>query len=142
MQPALQDINVMQGDSRDFFFRVRDRVWDAGIQDWIAGDYTDLSNWTGKSQIRKPQAATAGGIPELVGDWAVFITNQTTTKGGVLLRLTAAQTTSFPAAAATLAQALATTPNLVWDVQLNGPTGDVSTFISGGIRVLPEVTRL
>lgn len=138
MQPVLRDINIMQGDTRDFFFRVRDRVYNEFLGEWQAGAYTDLTNWTGKSQVRAPGT----NQNNLLVEWTVFITNQATTRGGVLLRLTPVQTAGLPPAAGTLAQALAAPPNLVWDVQLTSPTAEVNTFISGGARVLPEVTKL
>lgn len=123
MQPAVQDLTIYQGDSFDFFFRVRERVYDALLQEFVAGAYINLTGWTGKSQIRAtPDAA------DVLADFSVTISNQTTTPGGVLLRLTNAQTAALP-------------PGGVWDVQLINTAGEVKTFIGGRVIVPREVTR-
>lgn len=130
MQPVTQDIEVYQGDTFDFFFRVREREWDAFNEVWVAGAYVDLTNWTGKSQIRQTHEAT-----EVLAEFAVTISNQAVTPGGVLLVLTPAQTAALPPRP--------TAPSLppVWDIQLTNPAGEVRTFIKGNVLVSKEVTR-
>lgn len=139
MQPVAQDINIYQGDVRNFFFRVRQQVFNPLSGLYEPGDYTDLTNWTGKSQIRN---LAGNQNTSLLAEWTVNIVNQTSTRGGVLLRLSPAQTAALPQSGPTIGAALAAVPTLVWDVQLTDPTGDPYTFIAGGVRVLPEVTRL
>lgn len=123
MQPALQDLAIYQGDSYDFFFRVRERVYDPVLGDFVPGDYINLTGWSGKSQIRATVEAT-----DVLAEFSVTFTDQTTAPGGVLLRLTAAQTTALP-------------PSGVWDVQLTNPAGEIRTFIAGRVTVAREVTR-
>lgn len=125
MQPASQDLEIYQGDTFTFFFRLRNRVWDEETQTYIGGTYIDLTNYTGKAQIR----ATADD-PTVLQELTVTLANQATLPGGVLVSLTAAQTAALP------------TTGGVWDVQLTSPTSEVQTFIAGRVTVTREVTRL
>lgn len=124
MQPARQDLTIYQGDTYDFFFRVRERVWNAEIKEFQPGAYIDLTGWTGKSQIRATPDATA-----VLAEFAVTISDQVATPGGVLLVLTPVKTTALP------------TSGGVWDVQLTNVAGEIRTFIAGKVTVFPEVTR-
>lgn len=127
MQPAPQDLTIYQGDDYSFFFRLRERIWDVAAEQYVAGDYVDLTGWSGKSQIRvSPQSA------DPVAEFEVVITNQVTIKGGVILKLTNAQT-------AALLPALQS--GGVWDVQLTNEVAEVQTFIAGKVTVTAEVTR-
>lgn len=123
MQPAPQDLSIYQGDSFDFFFRVRERDWDPFTETYTAGPYVDLTGWTGKSQIRQTHEAT-----DILAEFTVTFSNQATTPGGVLLTLTPAQTVALPAKG-------------VWDVQLTNTAGEIRTFIAGSVTTSREVTR-
>lgn len=123
MQPAVQDLSIYQGDSYDFFFRVRERVYDPVMEEFTAGDYINLTGWVGKSQIRVTHDAV-----EVLAEFSVTLSDQTTTPGGVLLMLTPAQTAALPSKG-------------VWDVQLTNTAGEIRTFIAGGVTVSREVTR-
>ena len=123
MQPAVQDLTIYQGDSFDFFFRVRDRTYDVALEEFVPGAYINLTGWTGKSQIRATPEATA-----VLAEMSVTLSNQSTTPGGVLLKLTSVQTAALPASG-------------VWDVQLTNTAGEVKTFIGGRVVVPREVTR-
>lgn len=124
MQPAQRDITLYQGDTYSFFFRVRERVWDDFTSQWVPGDYVDLTNWSGKSQIR----ATHGSAGVLA-EFTVVFPNQVTTRGGVLLTLTKEMTSAITATTG------------VWDVELVNATNERRTFISGTVTIRPEVTR-
>lgn len=130
MQPVLQDISVYQGDTFDFFFRVRERVWDPALEEYVAGNYINLTGWSGKSQIRASADATA-----VLAEFTVTISDQAVTPGGVLLVLTPAQTAALPATASP------TVPAAIWDVQLTNGAGEIRTFIRGAVTVTREVTR-
>jgi hypothetical protein len=77
----------------------------------------DLTGVAVKSQIRN----RPGGVLVLELPCVVTLPNT------VGIVLTAAQCAALPAAA-------------VWDMQLTYPTGDVSTVVSGGVNVVPDVT--
>ena len=125
VQPAAQDLTIYQGDTYDFFFRLRERVWDSGSETYVAGSYIDLTGYTnGKAQIRATPADST-----VLAEFTVTLSNQSTIPGGVLLTLTASQTAALP------------TTGGVWDVQLTSPTAEIRTYIAGAVRVLPEVTR-
>lgn len=124
MQPSPQDITIYQGDNYDFFFRLRERVWDAGLGDYVAGAYIDLTGWTGRSQIRANATAAAP-----LAEFAVTLSDQTATPGGVLLTLTPEQTAALPPGTA------------VWDVELTNNVAEVHTYIAGRVNVSAQVTR-
>ena len=125
MQPVPQDIQVFQGDNYDFFFRVRNAVYNSVTQTYSAGTYVVLTGYTGKAQIRATPTATA-----LLAEFAVIIPDQTLTPGGVLATLTPVQTAALPSAGG------------VWDLQLTNGTGEVRTFVAGKVIVTQEVTRV
>lgn len=116
--PAVFDPEVYQGDSWDLFFRVKAR--DAG------GNlvYQDLTGATPKAQFR-PNAASSTITAELT----CTLSNQSTTPGGVLVRLS-------PAQSAGLAPG-----NLVWDCEISYSNGDKRTVLAGAVTVIAEVTR-
>jgi hypothetical protein len=124
VQPAAKDIVLYQGDDYSFFFRVRERVWDDFTNQWVPGNYVNLTNWSGKSQIRA--TASSGTI---LAEFTVVFPNQATTPGGVLLQLTDTQTAAL------------VNPTAVWDVELVNTTNERRTFIAGIVTVIPEVTR-
>lgn len=125
MQPVVQDISIYKGDSFDFFFRVRNRVFDPATQTYVPGTYVDLTSWTGKSQIRATE-----DTPTVIAEFTVTIANQATAPGGVLLSLSPAITSGLPPTGGK------------WDVQLTNPTAEVRTFIRGSVLVTKEVTRV
>lgn len=131
MQPVTQDITVYQGDYFEFFFRVRDRVWNAalngGLGGWEPGSYRDLTGKRARAEIR----ATAGGATALATfSYTLFDQTDPLTKGGVLLYL-------LPAAT------LALVANGVWDVQVESNITtplDVQTYIAGAVTLVKQVT--
>lgn len=127
MQPVTQDIVIYEGDFFDFFFRLRQRVYDAASDSLVPGPYIDLTGWTFKSQIRaSPSASTAI-------DFDAAISDQVVTPGGVYLSLAAAVT-------ANLAAALNNNAG-VWDVQGTNPAGEPRTYIRGAVALTPQVTK-
>jgi len=125
VQPVTQGITVYQGDTFDFFFRVRNRVYDVATSAYIAGTYVDLTGWTGKAQIRANADAAV-----VLAEFSVTISNQITTPGGVLLVLTPALTAALPATGG------------FWDVELTNAVAEVRTFIAGAVTVTKQITRV
>lgn len=113
--PASSDITVYQGDTFEYFFRIKDTA---------TGVYFDLTGWTIRAQIR----ATAAAVNPLA-TFTVTLSNQATIRGGCLLSLTPVQTA-----------ALSKTGG-VWDVEFTEPDGTVTTYIAGKVEVIEEVTR-
>lgn len=123
MQPVPQDLRIYQGDTYDFFFRLRERVWDEAAGDYVPGDYINLTDWTGKSQIR-----TAVTAADPMAEFDVVFTDQALIPGGVLLKLDKDTTSGL-------------TGNGVWDVELIDNVGERRTYIAGKVIVTPQVTR-
>lgn len=118
--PATKNITLKRGDSFDFFFRAKGRN--------SSGDlvYLDLTGVTVQSQIRSSQN------DNLIVAFTCSITNQTTTPGGVLLRLEDTATSS-----------LAPTSAAKWDVELKWPgvNGDRKTVLEGSVTITADTTH-
>lgn len=121
MKPATLNIEIFKGDTYTLFFRVREKLADGSL-----GDYIDLTGATAKSQIRQSEDSST-----VLGEFTATIGDQVATPGSVLLTLTAAETT-----------ALALTQNGVWDVQITYADGKVRTYLKGTVTLLKEVTRV
>lgn len=130
MQPVPQDIDIYRGDFFDFFFRVRERVWDPATETYIGGAYVNLTGWTGKAQIRATKDAVA-----VLAEFTVTFSNQATVPGGVLFTLSGVQTAALP-----LTPAPPASP-AVYDMQLTNAAGEPRTFVAGFARVEGDVTR-
>lgn len=124
MKPWPHDLSIRRGDTKELFFRVRERVWDETTSAYIPGAYRDLTGWTVLAQYRATEDAN-----EVLAEFAATIMDQGVTPGGVLLRLTPAQTASL------------TILTGVWDCQLTDPAGDVYTYIAGKVAVDKDVSR-
>lgn len=125
MKPGKYDLEVYQGDTFRRTLRLRSRVLDVDGVTWIAGDYIDLTGYTGKAQFRETVLAA-----DVAAEVTVTIGDQATLLGSVNLALTPIQT-----------GALAKT-GYKWDLQLTDPSGDVNTYLKGDVTVEPEVTHL
>ncbi len=129
MEPFQKDIKIKRGDTKEIFFRVRTKVWNAVDLVFEPGPYKDLTGFTVTSQVR---ATKASADPLLT--FAVTLGNQadlTDGRGAVLLKLTAVQTASVP---------LATVAG-VYDVQFSEPDADVFTYLEGNVLFTEDVTR-
>lgn len=130
MIPGAQDLTIQQGDDFTFVFRIRNKVWDpsanGGAGGYVAGDYVDLSGYVGAAQIR-----AKASDPTTLGDFTVTLADQTnpTTVGTVIVTMDHTLTAALP------------TTGGVWDVQLTDTGGLISTYLTGKVTVLAEVTR-
>lgn len=112
-QPQTYDLQLYQGDSFSFTFRLKDSL----------GAYVDLTGATPSAQIRaNPDSTTT------IADFTCVIENQSTMRGGVTISLSAAQTTGMATAG-------------FWDVQLEFTDGTVKTYLKGAVTVGKEITR-
>jgi hypothetical protein len=123
MRPAVHNIEIYRGDTFEIFFRVRTKVFNEIDQEWEPGPYKVLTGWTGLAQIR----ASADAV-SIDATLTVTLSNQTTTPGGVLCRLTPTETAALSITAG------------VWDVQLTDGT-DTFTYITGSVAVVKDVAR-
>ncbi len=87
------------------------------------GDPFDLTGYTGRAQIRP---TTVVGAP-LTAEFTVEIDADPTT-GVITCTLDNAVTDTLDA------------PGL-WDLEITGPDGWVSTVVSGAVTIVPDVTR-
>jgi hypothetical protein len=124
MKPATQDLYIYRGDFFEFFFRVRTRVFDLGTSKWIAGDYRDLTGWTGTAQVRATADAST-----ILGSFLATVVDQTVTLGGVYVTMEAGDTASLPVGTAK------------WDCQLIDVAGKPRTYLAGDVVIAGDVTR-
>lgn len=124
MRPVTRTIEVYQGDTFHFYFRIRKKVWDTNAQQYVASDYLDLTGSTVLAQIR--ESAISGTV---LATFTATLSNQTTTPGGILLALTPALTAALPATGG------------VWDVQVTNTASEVRTYINGVVNVYLQVSR-
>lgn len=110
--PSEKNISLYQGDTFELLFRLKSGT-----------SYVDLTGATPTAQIR----ASADAASPIIS-FTAALTDQTATPGGVMLTLSAAQTSGL-------------TANGVWDVQLAYPDGSVKTYLKGTVTVVKEVTR-
>jgi hypothetical protein len=131
MIPYPKDIKVRRGDTKRIFFRVRERVWNpalnGGAGGWEAGPYRDLTGWTVLAQIRETTESA-----EPTATFTTTLSNQTTTPGGVELKLAPAVTAAMTLPAA----------GGGWDVQLTDLAGDVHTYIEGKVTFEKDYSRV
>lgn len=125
MQPVDQPITVYQGDRFDFFFRIRQKVWNEGTGEYEPGAYIDLTPYTIRSQVRNS-----------VDDNTVRATftctksNQVTTPGGCTITLSTTDTASL-------------VENGVYDVEIETTANPVDrqTILKGTMTLTKQVTR-
>jgi hypothetical protein len=122
--PWPKDITIKRGDTKEIYFRVRERVWDEVTSTYVAGAYRDLTGWSVLAQIR-----TDADAADPVAEFDVNLGDQVATPGGVLLKLTPAQTAAL------------TISTGGYDVQLTDPGGDVYTYIEGSVTVKKDYSR-
>jgi hypothetical protein len=123
MQPAQCDITLYRGDYFEMTVRLREGTWN-GYQ-YVAGNYLNLTGWTGRAEIRANQDAT----DVLASFTAEILTQAGSSLGGVKLSLPTAQTSTLSVASA------------VWDFQLTDPASRVYTYLRGSVAVEKDVTR-
>lgn len=116
MQPAVKNLVIYQGDSFDFWFRLR-------VKNSDPVQYVDLTGYTGLAQIRADEDS-----PDVIAEFTVEITDQTVTLGRVNVSLTPAQTTAL------------TDIPMMWDIELTGPTGN-HTYMKGAVQLVKQVSR-
>lgn len=119
MKPATLNLDIYRGDSKDVYFRVRDKNTDGS-----PGPYKVLTGATPKSQIRADK-----NNPAVLAEFTASLDDQVARPGGVLLHLTGAQTTAI------------TPDTAVWDVQVTHANGDVTTYLAGTVTITGDVTR-
>lgn len=128
MTPWPKDITIRRGDTKELYFRVRSRVWNAalngGAGGYEAGPYRDLTGWTVLAQIRASKTSTT-----IEATFSVNLGNQATTPGGCLLRLTPVQTAALSISSGG------------YDVQLTDTNGDVWTYIEGTVTITGDYSR-
>lgn len=125
MRPVTRKIEIYQGDTFVFYFRIRTKVYDEQVLAWIPSNYLDLTGSTVLAQVR---ASVASSV--VLATFSATLTNQTTTPGGITLTLTPTQTSALPSTGG------------VWDVQVTNGSGVVRTYINGEVAVLQEVSRV
>ena len=129
MEPAKKDITIRRGDTKEIFFRVRTKVWNATTSLWGPGPYKDLTGYTIASQVRQTKGANTTLL-----DFDVTIGNQadvTNGRGAVLLKIPGSETATVPTNVATG----------VYDVQFTEPDGDPFTYLEGNVLFTEDVTR-
>jgi len=129
MQPYVKNINVRRGDTKEMFFRVRTKVWNATTNLWEPGPYKDLTGFTVTSQIRQ---AKSSSTPLLT--FVCSLGNQADTvngRGAVFMKVSGANTATVP---------LNITSGF-YDVQFTEPDTDVFTYLEGGVTFDEDVTR-
>jgi hypothetical protein len=129
MQPAVKDITIRRGDTKELFFRVRTKVWNATTSAWEPGPYKDLTGYTVAAQVRTAKDATS-----ILLTFAVTLGNQadlTNGRGAVLLKIPGTDTAAVPLATVTG----------VYDVQFTEPDGDPFTYLEGNVLFTEDVTR-
>ena len=117
--PALQNLEIYQGDSVDMLVRIKARDALGSLV------YMDLTDWTPKAQIRLNV-----GAPTVLAEFTCTKTDQTIMPGGILLHLDPASTASI------------TANEGVWDAEISKSTTDKKTFLAGTVTFTAEVTHV
>ena len=129
MTPFVKNINIRRGDTKEMFFRVRTKVWNAGTSTYDPGPYKDLTGYTITAQVRQ----TKSSVTPLL-EFNITIGNQADEvdgRGAVLMKIPASQTASVPTSI----------PTGVYDVQFTEPDTDVFTYLEGAVTFDEDVTR-
>lgn len=127
MIPAPVDLEIMQGDRHEIFFRAQEQIFDEATQVWIDGDYIDLTGMTIKAQIRTSPADST-----IAAEFTcVVVTPQSDpdVKGSAYGFLLPSQT------------ALLVQPTYVWDLEVSSDVDHVDTWFAGNVTVKMQVTR-
>ena len=124
MQPAVHDITIYRGDNYELFVRLREKVWNAGTNTWIPGDYINLTGFTGKAQFRADEDASTVAV-----EFTVTLGNQSTVPGAAYMRLSAAQTAAL------------TVLTGKYDLQFTDGSANTQTYLKGTVTVTKDVTR-
>lgn len=123
MFPGVLNLGIYQGDRYEVFLRIRHLDWDEELEEWVPGEYLDITDYIVKADIKvtKSQPApTASFVPTIL--------DQTTTKGGLMLTLTPTESKSL------------TQASYVWDCEVSEDAAHVQTFVAGTVTVVAEVT--
>lgn len=128
MIPVSLPITIRRGNTKEIFFRVRDRVWDDTANEWVPGPYRDLTDYEINAQVRE----TATSQTPLLTFMATM-GDQTNPelRGSILLKVTDEATATVPAEL----------KNGVWDCNLTEPDGDTFTYIEGIVTFTTSVTK-
>jgi hypothetical protein len=129
MQPAVKDITIRRGDTKEIFFRVRTKVWNGTTSAWEPGPYKDLTGYTVAAQVRQTKSSNT-----VLLTFAVTLGNQAEPvngRGAVLLKIPGSETAGVPTNIATG----------VYDVQFTEPDGDPFTYLEGNVLFTEDVTR-
>lgn len=128
MTPWPKDIKIKRGDTKEIYFRVRTRVWNpalnGGAGGYEAGPYRNLTGWTVLAQIRATQDSATP-----LAEFDATLSDQVADTGGVLLKLSPADTAAIPSG------------THGYDVQLTDANGDVWTYIEGEVEVSKDYSR-
>lgn len=119
--PAVKNLDIYQGDDYDILIRVKGRN--------AVGDmeYLDMTDALPKAQIR-----AAADAEEILAEFTAVVTDQVTTKGGILYSLSGEDT------------AVLVLANAVWDCEVVFPPalgGQRKTLLKGTVTVTKQVTR-
>jgi hypothetical protein len=128
VKPAQQDIYIYRGDYFELFFRIRTKVWDAGLGLWVPGPYRVLTGWTGAAQVRATPDAVG-----IIATLAVTFSDQLVTPGGGWVTCEDTVTKLLPAGGAV-------PPG--WDCQLIDTLGKPRTYMRGSVIIDSDFTRL
>lgn len=128
MIPFKKDITIRFGDTKELFFRVRERTFNAGTGLYEPGAYRDLTGCTVLAQVR---ATTEGAVlltfESTLGNQADPVDG----KGAVYLLIDAVDT----------ATVTRTVLSGVWDCQITDSAGKNYTFVAGAVVFTKDVSR-
>jgi len=124
--PAVVDLNAYQGDRLEVFFRIRNRVWNAQLGAYVAGEYRDLTGLTlkGDLKVTKDDAAAAASFAFTIADQG-----DPDQKGGFLAYITPAQTAALNGT------------KYLYDIQASADATHIETLIAGTVYFTKEVTK-
>lgn len=123
---AQYDIKFKRGDDYTLFGRVRTRVWDSGLEEWIPGAYRDITGYTGLAQCRLTTET-----PAILFSFTVTLGNQVTAPGSFFVEASAADTEDL-----TVSQCIG-----VWDLQWTTDLGKKYTYVEGAVILDPDTSR-
>lgn len=113
MLPATENLTLYRGDTVRLVRRFKGSD----------GEYLDLTGCSAKAQIRTTSTAA-----DVLVEFDCSLTDQVTTKGGVVLAIPAGLTGDLPG-------------NALWDMQLTHVDLSVRTYLEGTVTAKGQVTR-
>lgn len=129
MKPYVKAIDIRRGDTKELFFRVRTKVWNATTLVYDPGPYKDLTGYTITSQVRQAKSSAT-----VLLTFTCMIGNQadaTAGLGAVYMVISADDTATVP---------LNVTGGF-YDIQFTEAGGNVFTYIEGAVTFDEDVTR-